>query len=82
LVKETGDLSVPIAIRNAPTKLMKELGYGDKYKYSHSYENNFAKQEFLPEEIANTRIYEPGNNAREQAQRAFLKSLWKEKYGY
>lgn len=82
LVKETGDLSVPIAIRNTPTKLMKELGYGDKYKYSHSYENNFAKQEFLPEEIANTRIYEPGNNAREQAQRAFLKSLWKEKYGY
>ena len=82
LVKETGDLSVPLAIRNAPTKLMKELGYGDQYKYSHSYENNFAKQEFLPEEIANTRIYEPGNNAREQAQRTYLKSLWKEKYGY
>lgn len=82
LVKETGDLSVPLAIRNAPTKLMKELGYGDKYKYSHSYENNFAMQEFLPEEIANTRIYEPGNNAREQAQRTYLKSLWKEKYGY
>jgi putative ATPase len=82
LVKDTGDLPVPIAIRNAPTKLMKELGYGDKYKYSHSYENNFAKQEFLPEEIANTRIYEPGNNAREQAQRAYLKSLWKEKYEY
>ncbi len=82
LVKETGDLSVPLAIRNAPTKLMKELGYGDQYKYSHSYENNFAKQEFLPEEIVNTRIYEPGNNAREQAQRTYLKSLWKEKYGY
>lgn len=82
LVKETGDLSVPLSIRNAPTKLMKELGYGDQYKYSHSYENNFAKQEFLPEEIANTRIYEPGNNAREQAQRNYLKSLWKEKYGY
>lgn len=82
LVKDTGDLSVPISIRNAPTKLMKELGYGDKYKYSHSYENNFAELEFLPDEIANTKIYEPGNNPRELAQRAFLKSLWKEKYGY
>jgi len=77
LVKETGDLSVPLSIRNAPTKLMKELGYGDQYKYSHSYENNFAKQEFL-----NTTLYEPGNNAREHAQRTYLKSLWKEKYGY
>jgi len=82
LVKETGDLSVPLAIRNAPTTLMKELGYGDKYKYSHSYENNFAEQEFLPEDIANTKIYNPGNNAREEAQRKYLKSLWKEKYGY
>jgi len=82
LVKETGDLSVPLAIRNAPTTLMKELGYGDKYKYSHSYENNFAEQEFLPEDIANTKIYNPGNNAREEAQRKYLKSLWKEKYEY
>jgi len=82
LVKETGDLSVPLSIRNAPTKLMKELGYGDQYKYSHSYENNFAKQEFLPEEIINTKLYEPGNNVREQAQRNYLKSLWKDKYGY
>lgn len=82
LVKDTGDLSVPIAMRNAPTKLMKELGYGDSYKYSHSYENNFAAQEFLPEEIANTTLYNPGNNAREQAQRNFLKTLWKDKYGY
>ncbi|MUU79543.1 replication-associated recombination protein A [Winogradskyella endarachnes] len=82
LVKETGDLSVPLAIRNAPTKLMKELGYGDTYKYSHNYENNFAAQEFLPEEIANTTLYNPGNNAREQAQRNYLKTLWKEKYGY
>jgi putative ATPase len=82
LVKETGDLSVPLSIRNAPTKLMKELGYGDEYKYAHSYENNFAHQEFLPEDIANTKLYEPGNNAREQAQRSYLKSLWKEKYGY
>lgn len=82
LVRDTGDLSVPIAMRNAPTKLMKELGYGDTYKYSHSYENNFAAQEFLPKEIANTKLYNPGNNAREQAQRNHLKMLWKEKYGY
>ncbi|SDI12617.1 replication-associated recombination protein A [Winogradskyella thalassocola] len=82
LVRDTGDLSVPIAMRNAPTKLMKELGYGDTYKYSHSYENNFAAQEFLPKEIANTKLYNPGNNAREQAQRNHLKMLWKDKYGY
>lgn len=82
LVIDTGDLSVPLAIRNAPTKLMKELGYGDSYKYSHNYENNFAAQEFLPEDIANTTLYNPGNNAREQAQRNYLKMLWKDKYGY
>ena len=82
LVKETGDLSVPLSIRNAPTKLMKELGYGDNYKYSHSYENNFAEQEFLPEDIKNTTFYEPGNNARENGQREFLKQRWKDKYGY
>ena len=82
LVKETGDLSVPLPIRNAPTKLMKELGYGESYKYAHSYENNFVSQEFLPEEIANTKLYNPGNNAREQAQRNYLKALWKDKYGY
>ncbi len=82
LVKETGDLSVPVALRNAPTKLMKEIGYGDAYKYSHDYENNFAEQEFLPKKISNTRLYSPGNNARENAQRQYLKQLWKEKYGY
>ncbi|WP_178984416.1 replication-associated recombination protein A [Winogradskyella helgolandensis] len=82
LVRDTGDLSVPIAMRNAPTKLMKELGYGDNYKYSHNYENNFAAQEFLPKEIANTKLYDPGNNSREQAQRNHLKMLWKDKYGY
>ena len=82
LVKETGDLSVPLALRNAPTKLMKEIGYGDAYKYSHNYENSFAEQEFLPEEISNTQLYSPGNNARENAQRQYLKQLWKEKYGY
>ena len=82
LVKQTGDLSVPLSIRNAPTKLMKELGYGDNYKYAHSYENNFADQEFLPDDIKNTTLYEPGNNTRENVQREFLKQRWKDKYGY
>ncbi len=82
LVRETGDLSVPLSIRNAPTKLMKELGYGDNYKYAHSYDNNFAEHEFLPEEIINTKLYNPGNNTRENAQRQFLKARWKDKYGY
>jgi putative ATPase len=82
LVKNTGDLSIPLAIRNAPTKLMKEIGYGENYQYSHEYENNFAAQEFLPEEIKNTTLYQPGNNARENAQRDFLRTRWKEKYGY
>jgi len=81
-VRDTGDLSVPLSIRNAPTKLMKEIGYAENYQYAHNYENNFAKQEFLPNEISNTRFYEPGNNARENAQREFLKQRWKEKYGY
>ena len=82
LVRETGDLSVPLSVRNAPTKLMKELGYGDNYQYAHNYENNFAPQEFLPDEIKNTKLYNPGNNAREQSQREFLKQRWKSKYGY
>jgi len=82
LVQETGDLSVPLEVRNAPTKLMKELGYGENYKYAHSYENNFAEQEFLPKEIENTTLYEPGNNTREQVQRDFLKQRWKDKYDY
>jgi putative ATPase len=82
LVKDTGDLSVPLSIRNAPTKLMKELGYGDNYKYAHSYDQNFANQEFLPDEIKNTTLYNPGNNSRENAQREFLKQRWKDKYGY
>jgi putative ATPase len=82
LVKQTGDLSIPLSIRNSPTQLMKELGYGEDYKYAHDYENNFAEHEFMPEEISNTTLYKPGNNAREQAQRNYLKSLWKEKYGY
>jgi putative ATPase len=82
LVKQTGDLSVPIHLRNAPTPLMKELGYGEEYKYSHDYANNFAEQEFLPEAIAGTPIYEPGNNTRENTTREFLKNRWKDKYGY
>jgi len=80
-VKQTGNLSVPIHLRNAPTKLMKDLGYGDDYKYSHNYENNFANQEFLPTEIAGTAFYNPGNNTRENGIREFLKKIW-DKYGY
>ena len=82
IVKQTGDLSVPIHLRNAPTPLMKELGYGEEYKYSHDYANNFAEQEFLPEAISGTSIYEPGNNTRENTTREFLKNRWKDKYGY
>ncbi|TPN81329.1 replication-associated recombination protein A [Aquimarina algicola] len=82
LVKQTGDLPVPLAIRNAPTKLMKELGYGEDYKYAHDYQNNFVNQEFLPEEITNTKIYNPGDNQREKSFRTFLKSRWGDKYGY
>lgn len=81
-VRNSGDLSVPLALRNAPTKLMKELGYGADYKYSHSGEGNFQEQEFLPKEISGTRFYEPGNNARELKDRQRLKELWKERYGY
>ncbi len=82
LVKQTGDLPVPIHLRNAPTKLMKELGYGEEYKYSHDFNNNFAEQEFLPDAISNTPIYIPGNNSRENGTREFLKNRWKDKYGY
>src|ERR1017187_240320 len=79
LVEKTGDLPVPLHIRNAPTKLMKEIGYGKNYEYSHSFEGNFSNQEFMPNEISGTKIYNPGNNAREKELRAFLKSLWGEK---
>lgn len=82
LVKQTGDLPVPIHLRNAPTKLMKELGYGEEYKYSHDFANNFAEQEFLPEAISETVLYIPGNNSRENTTREFLKNRWKNKYGY
>ncbi|TVZ58901.1 putative ATPase [Flavobacteriaceae bacterium MAR_2010_105] len=82
LVKETGDLAVPLSIRNAPTKLMKELGYGDNYQYAHNYEQNFVMHEFLPDSIAHTKLYKPSNNARENAHREFLKQRWKDKYNY
>ncbi len=82
LVKQTGDLSVPLHIRNAPTKLMKELGYGEDYKYAHEHENNFVKQEFLPKEITNTKLYNPGDNQRENGFRTFLKTRWGDKYKY
>jgi len=82
IVRQTGDLPVPLHLRNAPTKLMKELGYGDDYKYAHDFENNFVEQEFLPDEIKNTPIYEPQNNSRENQTKDFLKNRWKGKYGY
>ncbi|MBL0272071.1 MAG: replication-associated recombination protein A [Chitinophagaceae bacterium] len=81
-VKKYGDLPVPLHIRNAPTKLMKNLDYGKNYEYSHSYENNFSPQEYLPKEIAGKKFYEPGTNAREEELRKFLKNLWKDKYNY
>lgn len=81
-VKQSGNLSIPLHLRNAPTKLMKELGYGDDYKYSHDYANNFADQEFLPDDLSGTKFYDPGHNSRENAQRDFLKNRWKDKYGY
>ncbi|MEO6328839.1 MAG: replication-associated recombination protein A [Ginsengibacter sp.] len=81
-VKQHGDLPVPLHIRNAPTRLMKNLDYGKNYKYPHSFDKNFILQEFLPEEIKNTTFYEPGKNAREEDLRKFLKERWKDKYGY
>jgi putative ATPase len=82
LVRNTGDLSVPLHLRNAPTKLMKDLDYGKDYLYSHNYENNFVNQEFMPDEISNTKLYEPGNNQRENSFRTVLKQRWKDKYNY
>ena len=82
LVKQTGDLSVPLSIRNAPTKLMKELGYGGNYQYAHNYDGNFAEHEFLPDEISGSKLYDPGNNKRENALRDYLKNKWKDKYNY
>lgn len=82
LAEKTNHLAVPLHLRNAPTKLMENLNYGKGYKYAHQYENNFIDLEFLPEQISNTKFYEPGINAKENELRRFLKERWKEKYGY
>lgn len=82
LVRKTGDLAVPLHLRNAPTKLMKELGYARDYKYSHAYQGNFVMQNYLPDEIDGHKIYEPQNNPQEQKARNRLKNLWKDKYSY
>ncbi|TDX00399.1 putative ATPase [Dinghuibacter silviterrae] len=81
-VKKYGDQPVPLHIRNAPTRLMKNLGYGKDYQYSHAYDNHFSNQEYLPEALAGTKFYEPGHNAREDELRRYLKQLWKDKYNY
>jgi putative ATPase len=81
-VRESGNLSVPLNLRNAPTKLMKEIGYGQDYKYAHDYPHSFVTQEYLPEAISGHRFYEPGNNNKELEMRRRLKALWQEKYGY
>ncbi len=82
LVKETGDLPVPLPLRNAPTRLMKDLSYGKGYKYAHDYPNNFAAFEFMPEQIKDSKLYDPGQNRREEDMRQRMRHLWKAKYGY
>jgi putative ATPase len=82
LVRQTGDLPAPLLLRNAPTKLMKDQQYGKGYKYAHDFPGNFVEQEFLPKELSGTKIYDPGNNARENEMRKRMQALWKEKYGY
>ncbi len=82
LVAETGDLPIPLNIRNAPTKLMKDLNYGKDYKYAHDFEGNFVSTELLPDKIKGTKLYDPGNNPRENEIRLNLRKNWKEKYGY
>lgn len=82
VVRKTGNLSVPMHLRNAPTKLMKDIGYSDGYKYAHDYEGNFVEQEFLPQEISGMRFYTPQNNPREREMQNSLRMRWKEKYGY
>ena len=81
-VKKTGNLSVPLHLRNAPTQLMKELNYGSAYKYSHDYPGNFAYQEFLPDEASHETFYQPGNNSRENKLRDYLRNLWMDKYDF
>ena len=80
--RKYGDQPVPLHIRNAPTRLMKDMGYGKDYQYSHSYDNNFSAQEYLPDALSGTKFYEPGHNAREDELRRYLKQLWKDKYSY
>jgi putative ATPase len=82
LVRATGDLPVPLHLRNAPTKLMKDIGYGKEYDYSHSNEGNFGDQEYMPDRVAGNRLYNPGSNPRENELRAYLRRCWNEKYGY
>ncbi|MGV6829395.1 MAG: replication-associated recombination protein A [Flavobacteriales bacterium] len=82
LVKKTGALSVPLSLRNAPTKLMKEIGYGENYQYAHDFKGNFVPHEFLPEEIKGTTFYTPGTNTRENSIKKYLNNLWKDKYDY
>lgn len=82
VVRKQGDLPVPLHVRNAPTGLMKKMGYGKNYKYAHSYEGNFTEQEFLPGPLSGTKFYDPGRNPREEELRKFLRSLWKDKYEY
>jgi putative ATPase len=82
MVQQTGDLPVPLHLRNAPTKLMKSMGYGKDYQYAHDYEGHFAGQEYLPDMIAGTKFYEPGQSPREHELRKYLKELWKDKYKY
>jgi putative ATPase len=82
LVRQTGDLPVPMHLRNAPTKLMKDQGYGKGYQYSHDYENNFSAQQYLPDDIKYKKLFDPGNNSRENEMRSRLKTLWGDKYGY
>ena len=81
IVRKTGNLPVPLHLRNAQ-QIMKNIGYGKDYKYAHNYDDNFAELEFLPEEISNTKFYNPGKNSREEDQRRFLKQRWKDKYDY
>lgn len=81
-MRETGNLAVPLHLRNAPTRLMKEIGYGKDYQYSHDQAGGFSAQEYLPDTLSGKKIYDPGNNARERETREQLKKLWGEKYGY
>jgi putative ATPase len=82
LVQQTGDLPVPMQLRNAPTKMMKEMDYGKNYQYAHDFSGNFIEQEFLPESISNTKFYEPGSSPAEEKLRAYLRQCWKAKYNY